>query len=94
MAKRRSPDDDAPEVGREFFDRAERIADGPSALLQAMRKSRGKQKTPTKRLVSLRLSPDVLAAYRGTGRGWQARINRDLERSAKRIRSIGRASDN
>ena len=92
MAKRQNPEDDAPEMGREFFDRAERVADGPAALLQAMRKPRGKQKAATKRLVSLRLSPDVLAAYRGTGRGWQARINRDLERSAKRIRSVGNAS--
>lgn len=94
MAKRRRPDDDAPELGREFFKRAERVAEGPSALLQAMRKPRGKQKIPTKRLVSLRLSPDVLAAYRGTGRGWQARINRDLERSAKRIRPAGHTSGN
>lgn len=73
-------------MGREFFERAERVADGASALLQSMRKPRGKQKAPTKRLVSLRLNPDVLAAYRGTGRGWQALINRDLERAAKRIR--------
>lgn len=92
MAKRRKPNDDVPEMGREFFERAERIADGSSALLQAMRKSRGKQKAPTKRLVSLRLSPAVLAAYRRTGRGWQARINHDLERAAKRIRPTGNAS--
>lgn len=51
----------------------------------AMRRTRGPQKAPTKRLVSLRLSPDVLDAYRGTGRGWQARINTDLERAAKRL---------
>ena len=50
-----------------------------------MRRTRGPQKAPTKRLVSLRLSPDVLDAYRGTGRGWQARINTDLERAAKRL---------
>lgn len=81
-------------MGRDFFKRAERVADGPAALLHAMRKPRGKQKAATKRLVSLRLSPDVLAAYRGTGRGWQARINRDLERSAKRIRPTGNASGN
>ena len=51
-----------------------------------MRATRGKQRTPTKRLVSIRLNPEVLAAYRRTGRGWQARINQDLEKAAKRIR--------
>lgn len=84
MAKRRKTDD-VPEMGREFFEKAERVADGEAALLDAMRRTRGPQKAPTKRLVSLRLSPDVLDAYRGTGRGWQARINSDLERAAKRL---------
>ncbi len=92
MAKRRKSDDDAPETGREFFERAERVADGDAALLVAMRKSRGRQKATTKRLVSLRLSPDVLDVYRGTGRGWQARINSDLERAAKRIRREPRSA--
>ncbi len=87
MAKRPSKrNDEAPELGREFFERAERIGDGSAALLNAMRKTRGKQRTPTKRLVSLRLSPDVLDVYRRTGRGWQARINSDLEKAAKRRR--------
>ena len=86
MAKRRSKrNDDAPELGREFFEQAERVGDGSAALLNALRKTRGKQRTPTKRLVSLRLNPDVLDVYRRTGRGWQARINRDLEKAAKRI---------
>ena len=65
MVKRRKSDDDAPEMGREFFERAERVANGEAALLAAMRKTRGRQKAPTKRLVSLRLSPDVLELYRG-----------------------------
>lgn len=87
MAKRRKTDD-VPEMGREFFEKAERVADGEAALLDAMRRTRGPQKAPTKRLVSLRLSPDVLDAYRGTGRGWQARINTDLERAAKRLQRM------
>jgi uncharacterized protein (DUF4415 family) len=92
MAKRRKNSDDTPEMGREFFAKAERIADGDAALLNAMRRTRGPQKAPTKRLVSLRLSPSVLAAYRKTGRGWQARINQDLERAAKRLRRSGNVS--
>ena len=92
MMKRRQSDDDAPEMGREFFERAERVANGEAALLAAMRKTRGRQKAPTKRLVSLRLCPDVLELYRGTGRGWQARINSDLERAAKRLRRVPRSA--
>jgi hypothetical protein len=37
------------------------------------------------RVVCQRLSRPVIAAYKTTGRGWQARINADLERIAARI---------
>ena len=43
---------------------------------------RGPQVAPTKRQVTLRLDPDVLAKFRATGRGWQTRINEAL-RAAK-----------
>lgn len=46
------------------------------------RRGRGPQKTPTKKLVSLRLDPDVLARFRATGKGWQARINQALRKAA------------
>lgn len=45
------------------------------AALGKVRKPRGKQRAPTKQAVSIRLSPDVLAAFRATGKGWQARID-------------------
>jgi uncharacterized protein (DUF4415 family) len=45
---------------------------------------RGKQVAPTKRLVSLRLSADVLEHYRATGPGWQTRIDETLQRAVKR----------
>lgn len=44
---------------------------------------RGPQKSPTKQLVSLRLSRDVLAHYKDTGPGWQGRIDRALRESLK-----------
>ncbi len=52
------------------------------ALQQTLAPSRprGPQKTPTKRLVSIRLSPDVLEALRATGEGWQTRIDEILRR--------------
>ena len=43
---------------------------------------RGIQKTPTKKLVSLRLSPEVLSYFRGTGEGWQSRIDEALRKIA------------
>ncbi|MEI5685973.1 MULTISPECIES: BrnA antitoxin family protein [Sphingomonas] len=36
---------------------------------------RGAQAAPTKQQVTLRLDRDVLAKFRETGPGWQARIN-------------------
>lgn len=48
------------------------------------RRVRGPQRALTKQLVSLRISQETLAAYRKTGRGWQARIDEDLAKSAKR----------
>ena len=38
-------------------------------------KVRGKQKLPTKEVVTLRLSPEILQAFRATGKGWQTRMN-------------------
>lgn len=40
---------------------------------------RGPQKTPTKQLVSLRLSPEVLEHFKAKGPGWQTRIDQTLK---------------
>jgi len=48
-------------------------------------RTRGPQKAPTKQSISLRVDRDVLAAYRATGPGWQARMNEAL-RAALRTR--------
>ena len=37
-----------------------------------------KPRKPNKQAVSIRLSPDVLAAFRATGKGWQTRIDEAL----------------
>jgi len=58
-------DPDSPEVGREMIAR--------------MRGFRGPQKEPTKERITIRLSPEVLDAYRATGRGWQSRMDEDLK---------------
>lgn len=38
----------------------------------------GSTKKETKQAVTVRYSPDVLAAFRATGEGWQARMNEAL----------------
>jgi len=45
---------------------------------------RGPQKAPTKKLVSLRLSPEVIDHFKATGPGWQTRIDSTLMESIKR----------
>lgn len=39
---------------------------------------RGPNRRPTKEQVAVRYSPDVLAAFRATGRGWQTRMDEAL----------------
>ncbi len=58
----------------------------PEALLRR-RGERGPQKAPTKTLVSIRLSPEVLEHFRAGGEGWQTRIDdalRDVVQKQRR----------
>lgn len=43
-----------------------------------IKRTRGKQKAPTKQAITIRLSPEVIAAFKSTGKGWQSRINEVL----------------
>ncbi len=56
----------------------------PPEVLKAFPKLRGPQKTPTKVPVSLRLSPDVVAHFKATGAGWQARIDEALKEAIRK----------
>lgn len=78
MSDPREPvfDDDNPEWTEEDFAKArpaEEIL--PPEALALFKKRRGPQKAPTKQLVSLRLSPDVLERFKASGPGWQTRID-------------------
>ncbi len=51
-------------------------------LPQALQKVlgvRGSQKTPTKVSTTIRLSPDVLQAFKAAGNGWQTRMDAALK---------------
>jgi uncharacterized protein (DUF4415 family) len=41
-------------------------------------KPRGPQKSPTKEKITIRLSPDVVQKFKGTGAGWQSRVDAAL----------------
>ena len=48
------------------------------------RAKRGPQKAPTKKLVSLRLAPEVIEHFRSMGPGWQTRIDTALLKSIRK----------
>lgn len=52
---------------------------GVAATIRALRRTRGKNKNPTKEQVAIRFDPEVLAAFRAGGPGWQTRINTALK---------------
>lgn len=50
----------------------------PATLLKKLG-VRGQQKAPTKERITIRLSHDVVNAFRATGDGWQSRIDAALK---------------
>jgi len=68
------------EAARAWFAQADLIRKGKVVR----RGKRGPQKAPTKKLVSLRLSPEVVEHFKSKGRGWQTRIDSTLLESIKK----------
>ena len=74
-------DPDNPELTAEDFARMRPAAEVDPDLVEAYRRSRGKQKAPTKEKVTLRLDSDVMAHFRQSGKGWQTRLNDTLRKA-------------
>jgi uncharacterized protein (DUF4415 family) len=74
---------DSPELTKEDFAQMRAFAAALPALAASVRKGRGPNKAPIKKLVSLRLSGQVIEAYKAKGPGWQSRIDADLRRINK-----------
>ena len=68
------------EATRAWFEKADLIRKGKVVR----RGKRGPQKTPTIKLVSLRLSPEVIEHFKAAGPGWQTRIDSTWLESIKR----------
>lgn len=80
-------DPDAPEATDEQLAQARPFAEAFPELAANLRRSRGAQKAPTKELVSIRLDPGVLAAFKATGAGWQTRMNEVLAEAARKLKA-------
>ena len=52
---------------------------GVAATIAALRRTRGKNRSPTKEQVAIRFDAEVLAAFRADGPGWQTRMNSALK---------------
>jgi len=73
----------SPELSDEQIAKAKPFAEVLPELAASIRKGRGPNKAPTKKLVSLRLSGQVIEAYKAKGPRWQSRIDADLRRINK-----------
>ena len=85
-------DPDAPEITAEDWARARLAIEVEPELVEWSLRRRGKQKAPTKELVSIRLDKDVVAHFRSSGPGWQTRLNDRLRQDVLAIREGGPAT--
>jgi uncharacterized protein (DUF4415 family) len=75
---------DSPEFTRADFAKAKPFSEVFPDLSSSIRRSRGPNKTPTKKQVSLRLSPEVIQHFKKGGKGWQSRINETLRKVVRK----------
>ena len=71
-------DPDAFEADDEWFATAMPSGEAMPHILERYRRTRGKQKSPTKEQVHIRLDVDIVEHFRSGGRGWQSRLNETL----------------
>ena len=70
---------DNPELTAEDFAQMRPFAEVFPHLAASIRRTRGRQKAPTKVSTTLRLSPEVVEHFRKSGSGWQSRIDGALK---------------
>ena len=75
---------DNPELTKADFAKARPFGDAFPDLAASIRRGRGPSKSPTKKLVALRISPEVVDYFKSTGAGWQSRIDETLREAVKR----------
>ncbi len=75
---------DTPELTKADFAKARPFKEVSPDLAASIRRGRGPSKSPTKKLISLRISPEVIQYFKSTGTGWQSRIDESLREVVKR----------
>lgn len=71
-------DPEASELDDAWFERAQPASEVVPHIVQRYRRTRGKQRAPTKTQITLRLDADLVLHFRETGKGWQTRVNDTL----------------
>ncbi len=76
-------DPDSPEATDEELAQAKPFAEVFPDLMESIKRARGRPSVEKPRQqVSLRLDPDVIKAFKSTGKGWQGRVNEALRKAA------------
>lgn len=75
---------DVPEWTEEMFRRAKPASEVFPDFDFPNPRPRGPQRTPTKLQTTVRFDRDVIEYFRGTGPGWQTRMNETLRREVER----------
>ena len=74
-------DPDTWELTTEDFAQMRPASEVHPEFVERWRRTRGKQKAPTKEHISIRLDADLAAHFRASGPGWQTRLNDTLRRA-------------
>ena len=74
-------DPEVTELDDAWFERAKPASEVVPQIVRRYRRTRGKQRAPTKNQITLRLDADLVLHFRETGKGWQTRINDTLRRA-------------
>lgn len=78
---------DNPEWTAKDFAEARPFAEVFPEMAESIKRTRGKQRAPTKEVISIRLDRETLAAWRATGPGWQSRMNAVLRKAVQKKRA-------
>jgi uncharacterized protein (DUF4415 family) len=70
---------DAPATGVDWKKGTVTPGGGVAQTVAQLRRTRGKNKNPTKEQVAIRFDREVLAGFQASGPGWQTRMNTALK---------------
>src|SRR3954465_1070034 len=80
--------DDNPPLSASMLRKMRPAAEVVPRIVAAAKRGPGRPKTENaKVLISLRLPPDIIAAYKATGEGWQTRMSSALAKGAAKLKA-------